>query len=263
MARLYVLSGDDLGAVREVASGGVIGRGRDVEIPVRGASISRRHARLEEREGRWFVVDLGSSNGTRLGGRAVDEAPLEDGEEFLLGDVEVRFRVGVRASPPASATEPVEPERTTPNVETTYLPASASPAIEADGDELELEGDWDESLPAPAAPVPPPRPPAAPRESPARSGAETARRRAEAVGAPVGGARATTSGGRILQYQRVENRPGLFGADLAQLPAATRIGLYALVLAVVAALAWGAFRLAASAKRAAAPASIETELGGS
>lgn len=265
MARLYVLSGDDLGAVREAASGAVIGRGRDVEIPVRGASISRRHARLEERGGRWYVVDLGSSNGTRVGGRAVEEAALEDGEEFLLGDVEVRFRLGVQVPGPTPVPPEIDADGALQRAETTFLPPSAPP--DDASEEFELEGDWDESAPpprAPAAPAASPRPAPAPRAPTAKPDRDTARRRAAAMGGATGGARATTSattsGGRILQYQRVENRPGLLGADLAQLPAAVRFGLYALVLVVVAALAWGAFQLTASAKRASASSSSATEL---
>ena len=69
MPRLYVLSGDDLGVVREFESGAVIGRAPQVDLKIRGASISRQHARLEQRGGEWFVVDLGSSNGTFVDSR--------------------------------------------------------------------------------------------------------------------------------------------------------------------------------------------------
>ena len=38
--------------------------------------ISRRHAEIRFEQGRWWVVDLASRNGTRLDGRLVERAPL-------------------------------------------------------------------------------------------------------------------------------------------------------------------------------------------
>jgi len=237
VARLYVLSGDDVGAVHELASGAVVGRAKDVELVVRGASISRRHARFEERDGRWFVVDLGSANGVRVGGHLCDEAELEDGTEILLGEVAVRFRAPAAAQPRPSQAE--------------SLPPPAPRAPEPQTGEIELEGDWDLAAtvvrpPASGAPAPSSAPE---RAAPARQrSGETRARRAAALGGPVAGARGTTSGGRILQYQRVEDHGGLLGSELSQQSLGVRLALYALVAMLFVGLAWLAYWLTSSAR---------------
>jgi pSer/pThr/pTyr-binding forkhead associated (FHA) protein len=58
--------------------GGVyrIGRQAGCEISLDDARVSRHHARLESRDGRWLVVDLGSKNGVSVDGRRVT-GPVE------------------------------------------------------------------------------------------------------------------------------------------------------------------------------------------
>ena len=45
-----------------------IGRGPECDVVLAPRSVSRRHAVLEFREGRWLMVDAGSTNGTRVNG---------------------------------------------------------------------------------------------------------------------------------------------------------------------------------------------------
>ena len=59
MPRIFVLSGPDVGASHDVASGATFGRSNDCAVPLHDASVSRQHARLEERDGDWHVVDTG------------------------------------------------------------------------------------------------------------------------------------------------------------------------------------------------------------
>ena len=48
-------------------------------------NISRRHARIEiDRDGRVQLIDLGSTNGTRLNGMRVNKAFLTDGDELFF-----------------------------------------------------------------------------------------------------------------------------------------------------------------------------------
>jgi hypothetical protein len=64
-----------------------------VEIADPTRSLSKTHARLELREGVWFITDLGSTNGIYLigeGGSETEiapESPAEVGTEFLLGQL--------------------------------------------------------------------------------------------------------------------------------------------------------------------------------
>jgi len=80
--RQYVLSGP---AAR-------IGRSRECEIQLDLGSISRQHAVVEERGGRFFVRDLGSRNGIRVGDRAVMQAELHNGDVITVGEALLRFR---------------------------------------------------------------------------------------------------------------------------------------------------------------------------
>lgn len=50
------------------------------------SNVSRYHAEIESREDEYWIKDLGSSNGTSVGGASVDgEMLLKDGDEIVLG----------------------------------------------------------------------------------------------------------------------------------------------------------------------------------
>jgi pSer/pThr/pTyr-binding forkhead associated (FHA) protein len=69
-----------------------VGRDEDVAIRVDEPLVSRRHARLEKRGDGWVVVDLGSTNFTRVNGRRVRRAhELEHGDELTLGRAKLVF----------------------------------------------------------------------------------------------------------------------------------------------------------------------------
>jgi len=54
-------------------------------------TVSRRHAELVLRDGRWILRDLGSSNGTWVNGRQVVEAEVRSGDLVVLGDCRLRL----------------------------------------------------------------------------------------------------------------------------------------------------------------------------
>jgi pSer/pThr/pTyr-binding forkhead associated (FHA) protein len=54
--------------------------------------VSRAHARIERRDGRSFVIDLGSTNLTRVNGEVVRERELSDGDELRFGRAVCRFQ---------------------------------------------------------------------------------------------------------------------------------------------------------------------------
>lgn len=45
----------------------ILGRGKESDIPVLHTGISRAHVQLEFNQGKVFITDLGSSNGSKLG----------------------------------------------------------------------------------------------------------------------------------------------------------------------------------------------------
>ncbi|MGQ9574703.1 MAG: FHA domain-containing protein [Thermoguttaceae bacterium] len=67
-----------------------IGRSREADLTVAHPMISRRHCKLFEVQGLLRVQDLGSLNGTFVGGEAISEAPLRPNDEFSIGPVTFR-----------------------------------------------------------------------------------------------------------------------------------------------------------------------------
>ena len=69
-----------------------IGRSLDNDLVVPHQSISRHHATIAMVNGAFCLKDLGSQNGTYVGGQQVSEAPLKDGDRIRLGDAQFQFR---------------------------------------------------------------------------------------------------------------------------------------------------------------------------
>jgi pSer/pThr/pTyr-binding forkhead associated (FHA) protein len=88
------LSGPAKGITARVTEVVVIGRGLQCDIRVAGDSkVSSRHCRVELRPEGFFLVDVGSSNGTVVNGARVTEVPLTGGETIMLGRSLLRFRI--------------------------------------------------------------------------------------------------------------------------------------------------------------------------
>ena len=69
-----------------------IGRSKDADVQIDDRYASSIHARLFSREGRHFVEDMNSTNGTTLNGAALNgEAELVDGDTIQIGDTVFRF----------------------------------------------------------------------------------------------------------------------------------------------------------------------------
>src|SRR3954464_15302979 len=67
----------------------LLGRRGGVDVLLPDARVSLVHARIERRKGSYFLVDDGSTNGTRLNGAAVAVAmrnPLREGDRITIGD---------------------------------------------------------------------------------------------------------------------------------------------------------------------------------
>ena len=54
-------------------------------------NVSRNHAEIRPQGDRFAVVDLGSTNGTRVNGVRVDTQVLQDGDEVSFGNTRMRF----------------------------------------------------------------------------------------------------------------------------------------------------------------------------
>jgi pSer/pThr/pTyr-binding forkhead associated (FHA) protein len=92
----FPLNNQDANIGRWDADGGVF-PDVDLDSDDPEAKVSRRHARISLREGRYVIEDLGSTNGTFVnrGHRLApgDRQPLKDGDEIIVGKTFLRFRV--------------------------------------------------------------------------------------------------------------------------------------------------------------------------
>ena len=73
----------------------LLGREFDCEVLLDAdLGVSRRHAQVSFEEGGWWLVDLGSKNGTRVGGIPISgKGPLSDGVRVSVGRTDLRFEL--------------------------------------------------------------------------------------------------------------------------------------------------------------------------
>jgi hypothetical protein len=63
----------------------LIGRHLDCDVVLSDIAISRRHAQLRFRDGRWILQDLDSTNGTTVNGERVGRSELRAGDVISIG----------------------------------------------------------------------------------------------------------------------------------------------------------------------------------
>jgi hypothetical protein len=68
-----------------------IGRLPDCEVVLSDGRASRHHARIHPRGEEFVLVDLGSTNGSRVNGMRVDEHVLVDGDVLVFGETRLVF----------------------------------------------------------------------------------------------------------------------------------------------------------------------------
>jgi hypothetical protein len=68
-----------------------IGRSPDCDIFLDDVTVSRNHAVLVEEDGKFFIEDQSSLNGTFVNRRRIDRAPLEEGDEVQVGKYRLTF----------------------------------------------------------------------------------------------------------------------------------------------------------------------------
>lgn len=85
MPRLRVLPPVESPWTVEIDGPVVVGRREPADVVVHDALVSRRHCRIAPSGDGWVVEDLGSANGTCVGGRRVTRQTLHDGDRIELG----------------------------------------------------------------------------------------------------------------------------------------------------------------------------------
>src|SRR5690349_5883589 len=72
-------------------------QGNDLMLPK--GNVSKRHARLLYRDGRFIVTDLKSTNGTYVNGRKIAQATIvREGDKIYIGDFVLRLDTGSGAN---------------------------------------------------------------------------------------------------------------------------------------------------------------------
>lgn len=70
----------------------IIGRSSDAQIILTDPNVSRAHAEVVSRDGEWWIVDLGSTNGTLVNESLVKERRLAPGDTVRVGSSRLEYR---------------------------------------------------------------------------------------------------------------------------------------------------------------------------
>lgn len=86
MLKLLILQGPDKGRMIELRrEAAIVGREK-ADIILHDYTVSRQHARLFHQDGRWFLEDLESANGTSLNGLKLNRTTMiKPGDQFRVG----------------------------------------------------------------------------------------------------------------------------------------------------------------------------------
>lgn len=93
VAKLQILSGKKRGSVFDLSDGSEvdIGNRKSAQISIRDPWISYNHAKISAQSGRFFIEDLGSSNGTWINGEKIKRQELSGSAVIYFGKTKVKF----------------------------------------------------------------------------------------------------------------------------------------------------------------------------
>ncbi len=108
-----------------------IGRGKDTDLLLPDISVSRHHAKIEQRGKELYLVDLGSQNGTKVNGKPIREKVLKSGDKLQVGKFIIVFEQKAARKVEADPNERNMPKYTLEEERTGYLRKVSE--IEGDG----------------------------------------------------------------------------------------------------------------------------------
>ncbi len=84
----------DMGVPRvtDLTSDLSVGRTEGNDLVLNHPSVSRKHARFEARNGKWWIIDLKSTNGVKVNGNLITESQLNAGDKILVGSVQLDLK---------------------------------------------------------------------------------------------------------------------------------------------------------------------------
>ncbi|MBN1607070.1 MAG: DUF4388 domain-containing protein [Polyangiaceae bacterium] len=89
----------------------LVGRSSDLDMVLVEEMVSRRHARIELRDGIISIEDLGSTNGTFVNGEKIVRGQLREGDRVLIGTSILKVVVGVEPAAAGARKMEVQPSR--------------------------------------------------------------------------------------------------------------------------------------------------------
>ena len=94
---LTIAEGPGRGLITRARAGQIlrVGRAQDCDLRVFDPRMSRHHFEAEFSQGRWWICDLTSSNGTRVNDRRISE-PTEVCTGDIVSAGDTRFEVNIR-----------------------------------------------------------------------------------------------------------------------------------------------------------------------
>ncbi|MBL8758487.1 MAG: FHA domain-containing protein, partial [Phycisphaerae bacterium] len=129
MLVLTVMQGPDKGKTFELPDDEpqLVGRSSEA-LPLTDNTVSRRHAEMTPDDGRWYIRDLGSQNGTWVNGvRIAERTQLKPGDQIRVGATLFGFGKG-EADPASSRIRLLRGREAGANVERT-LPSNEDSMI--------------------------------------------------------------------------------------------------------------------------------------
>src|SRR4029079_15585301 len=93
MAKIIVTGTDQQRREFELGAVNTIGRHPDNTLQILDRIVSKEHAQgVRQPDGRFLVRDLGSLNGSFLAGARINEHPLQENDEIMLGSTCLTFQ---------------------------------------------------------------------------------------------------------------------------------------------------------------------------
>ncbi|MCS6851521.1 MAG: FHA domain-containing protein [Gemmataceae bacterium] len=131
----------------------VIGRDSEAQLRLSSLAVSKRHCAVGVRNGKVYVKDLGSRNGTFVNDQAVtEEVEVHHGDRLRIGPlvVEVRLEAGERARPVPTArpAKPTTPESLEEEIGNLLLEETEGPAVEDAAEPAAASSDATVEMPA-------------------------------------------------------------------------------------------------------------------
>lgn len=90
---LVAMSGDQKGEDFRVREGkNLLGSGLEAQVVLRDTTVSGQHASLRYDDGKFFLTDLDSSNGTYINEKKISKEELKDNDVVRVGEVTLKFK---------------------------------------------------------------------------------------------------------------------------------------------------------------------------